>query len=190
LEEEATRGLEVLRQLRAERNDLKAVVLLDSSKPDIVVEVFRSGASGVFCRNTPLQVLYKCIIAVHQGQVWANSKELGFLLQAFTLSRSFKSSNFKGLMLLSKREREVVQCVAEALTNQQIAERLNLSQHTVKNYMFKIFEKLGVSSRLELIFYVLSRDENDRRPSSSNGNGSAVERQRMARADNMGGSVA
>jgi DNA-binding NarL/FixJ family response regulator len=157
LEEQATHGLDVLRQLRAELDALKAVVLIDSSKPDIVVEAFRSGACGIFCRNTPINFLYKCITAVHEGQIWANSKEMGFILRELAVSRSFLSNDCNGLLLLSRREREVVKCLADALTNHQIAERLNLSQHTVKNYMFRIFEKLGVSNRVELIFYVLNR---------------------------------
>jgi DNA-binding CsgD family transcriptional regulator len=59
--------------------------------------------------------------------------------------------------LLSKRELEVVRCLAEGLTNRDIAERLKLSQHTIKNYLFRIFEKLGVSSRVELLFMTLSQ---------------------------------
>jgi two-component system, NarL family, nitrate/nitrite response regulator NarL len=157
LEEQSTLGLDILRQLRSEGDKLKAIVLLDSSTPDLVTEAFRSGASGVFCRSARLDTLPKCITAVHEGQIWANSKELSFVLKALTAQRPFQPNNGNGLALLSKREREVVCCLAEALTNRQIAERLNISQHTVKNYMFKIFDKLGVSTRVELIFYVLSR---------------------------------
>jgi len=57
--------------------------------------------------------------------------------------------------LLSKREREVVWCVVEGHGNRQIAEALGISEHTVKNYMFKIFDKLGVSNRVELVFHLL-----------------------------------
>src|SRR5271157_1725467 len=63
-----------------------------------------------------------------------------------------------GENLLSKREMEVVRSVAQGLTNREIAERLGLSQHTVKNYLFRVFDKLGVSSRVELLFMTLSRD--------------------------------
>jgi DNA-binding CsgD family transcriptional regulator len=136
---------------------MKAIVLLDCSKLESVVEAFRAGARGIFCRSQAIKMLCKCILAVYQGQIWANSSELSFLLEALSATRSLCSTNVEGFSVLSDRERDVVRCVAEGLTNREIAVRLNISQHTVKNYMFRIFEKVGVSSRLELLFFVLSR---------------------------------
>jgi two-component system nitrate/nitrite response regulator NarL len=156
MQEEPNCGLVLLQQLRTQRPNLKAVVLLDSPKPDVVVRAFRSGASGVFCRTTALDMLSKCIAAVHKGQIWASSEELGFVLAALTHSPQLRSLENRRLSLLSKRERDVVRCLVEGLTNRQIAETLGISQHTVKNYMFKIFEKLGMSNRVELVFHVLT----------------------------------
>ena len=154
--EDPNRGLVLLRHLRRERPGLKAVVMLDSSKPEVVVQAFRSGASGVFCRNTAIQTLCKSVTAVHQGQIWANSEELGFVLSALATDAPFQLDS-KRLTPLSAREKEVVRCLIEGLTNREIAQTLVISQHTVKNYMFKIFDKLGVSNRVELVFQVLSR---------------------------------
>jgi two-component system nitrate/nitrite response regulator NarL len=156
MQEEPNRGLALLRQLRTQRPNLKAVVLLDSPKPDVVVCAFRSGASGVFCRTTTLDMLSKCIAVVHKGQIWGSSEELGFVLMALTLSPQLQLFENRRLSLLSKREQDVVRCLVEGLTNRQIAEALGISQHTVKNYMFKIFDKLGMSNRVELVFHVLS----------------------------------
>jgi DNA-binding NarL/FixJ family response regulator len=64
----------------------------------------------------------------------------------------------KGL-LLAKREEEAAQLVAEGLTNRDIGERLGLSEHTVSNYLFRIYEKLGISSRVELVLYMLKQRE-------------------------------
>jgi DNA-binding NarL/FixJ family response regulator len=155
MEEEPDRGLSLLRQLRVERPGLKAVVLLDSSKPAVVVEAFRSGASGVFCRSTAIELLRKCIDAVHAGQIWANSEELGFVLAALAARQSVQIEG-KRLLPLSARERDVVGYLVEGLTNREIADKLVISHHTVKNYIFKIFDKLGVSNRVELVFQVLS----------------------------------
>lgn len=94
---------------------------------------------------------------MHQGQIWANSQQLSFAVEALAASPTFRAVDAHELNLLSKRELEVVRCLAEGLTNREIAERLSLSQHTIKNYLFRVFDKLGVSSRLELLFMTLSQ---------------------------------
>jgi len=159
LEEEPNRGLELLELLRTEHIAPRTVALLDSRRPDVIVNAFRAGASGVFCRSGSFDLLCKCIAAVHEGQIWANSDELGFVLAALSALPRFDPLKSGALALLSKREREVIQSVVEGQTNRQIAETLGISQHTVKNYMFKIFDKLGVSNRTELVFHVLSTTE-------------------------------
>jgi DNA-binding NarL/FixJ family response regulator len=119
-----------------------------------VVEAFRCGAQGVFSRTESSKTLAKCISKVHQGQVWASSEELRYLLDAFRDSEPMKLVDSRGETLLSNREQDVVRCVAEGLSNREIASRLKLTEHTVKNYLFRIFDKLGVSSRVEVVLYV------------------------------------
>ena len=158
LDEQADRGFEVLRELRAGRPDIRAVLLLHSSKPKDVLDAFRAGAKGVFSRCEPIETLCNCIHCVYQGQVWANSKQMSVALEALASTPTVNAVDAKGLNLLSKREMEIVQSLAEGLSNREIAEHLGLSQHTVKNYLFRIFDKLGVSSRVELLFMTLSQD--------------------------------
>jgi DNA-binding NarL/FixJ family response regulator len=181
LDEDAMGGISLLRDLRAIRPKMKAIILLDSSRRETVLEAFRAGARGLFSRHESLETLCKCVHQVHAGQIWANSEQMSYAVEALATSPRVKAVDANGLDLLSKRELEVVHNLAEGLTNREIADRLGLSQHTIKNYLFRIFDKLGVSSRTELLFLTLKNPrsvvENEGRVSlhSENGNGAARE---------------
>jgi DNA-binding NarL/FixJ family response regulator len=157
LDEQPLHGIEVLRQLKAARSGIRSIILLDSSKRDVVIEAFRAGARGLFTRHESLEILSKCVHRVYEGQIWANTEQVGFAIEALSTAPTVRAVGANGLNLLSKRELEVVQCLAEGLTNREIAKRLGLSQHTIKNYLFRVFDKLGVSSRLELLFLTLTQ---------------------------------
>ena len=154
LEESATLGFDLTRQVSASYPQTRVVLLMDTSSRTAVVEAFRCGAQGVFSRTESSKSLAKCINNVHQGQVWASSAELRYLLDAFRESEPMQLVDSRGEAILSKREQDVVRCVAEGLSNREIASRLKLTEHTVKNYLFRIFDKLGVSSRVEVVLYV------------------------------------
>jgi DNA-binding NarL/FixJ family response regulator len=159
LEDQAVRGFEILRDLQRVR-PVRGVFLLDSSKPEMVVEAFRAGAKGIFSKHESLRSLCKCVRRVHEGQIWANSRELSYALEALSSAqRPIRAVDSKGMALLSAREQQVVQAVAEGLTNREIGERLKLSRHTVKNYLLRIYDKVGVSSRMELLWLILSKPE-------------------------------
>jgi DNA-binding NarL/FixJ family response regulator len=154
---DARKGFDLLRHAQARCPELQTVMLLDSSTREWVVEAFRAGARGILCRDDGLDALRECIYAVHLGQVWATSDQVGFVLEVF--SRRWVPQAIvdkKGRGLLSRRELDVVRCVSEGMTNREVASHLHLSEHTVKNYIFRIFDKLGVSNRAELILYALN----------------------------------
>jgi DNA-binding NarL/FixJ family response regulator len=130
----------------------------------MVVEAFRAGASGIFSRDQSSELLCKCIHAVHQGQVWASSKQLRFVIEALGPSLPAKPLWKRTPGLLTKREEGVVDLVAEGLTNRDISRQLNLSEHTVRNYLFRIFNKVGSSNRLELALYAIDRRESCPQP--------------------------
>jgi DNA-binding CsgD family transcriptional regulator len=132
-------------------------MLLDSSKPESILEAFRAGARGVLSRQDSIETLSKCVRKVHQGQIWANSQQMGLVVEALATSHNPGPVNAQSIEQLSKREMEVVSCVAQGQTNREIAKSLGLSEHTVKNYLFRVYDKLGVSSRVELLFMTLSR---------------------------------
>lgn len=151
----AKSGVELAKEIRGASPATRIIMLLDSSERAAVLEAFLAGARGVFSRKDSLKALAKCIHSVHAGQVWASSRELQFVLEALCEPAPMRLLNGKGTAMLSARELEVVQCVAEGLTNREIAKRLGLTEHTVKNYLFRIFDKLGVSSRVEVVLYAL-----------------------------------
>jgi DNA-binding NarL/FixJ family response regulator len=156
LDDESGRGTEVLREMRALRPHIKGIILLDSSRPEDVLDCFRAGAKGIFSKHERLENLCKCIRSVHEGQIWARSDELDLALDALANSPVVRATNHKGVELLSARERQVIEYLASGRTNREIAESLGLSRHTIKNYLFRIFDKLGVSSRTELLYFTMS----------------------------------
>lgn len=167
LDDQALHGCALLRQLRSAEPKIRSVMLLDSSRQEIVLQAFRAGARGLFSRHESIETLAKCIRSVYEGQIWANSQQMSYAVEALAAVPDVKALDANGLSLLSKRELEVVRCLAEGLTNREIAERLGLSQHTVKNYLFRVFEKTGVSNRLELLFMTLNTSERPARKRES-----------------------
>lgn len=158
LDERPGRGFEILRGLRTLHPELRAVMLLDTTQGEMILEAFRSGARGIFSKNDSIEILGKCLRKVFEGEIWANCDQISTLVDALASSHNIRAVDARGLNLLSKRETEVVRGVAQGLSNREIAERLKLSAHTVKNCLFRIFDKLGVSSRVELLFMTLSQE--------------------------------
>ena len=148
--------LELIRKLRSLKAAVRAIALMDDPAPEAVLQAFRAGARGIFCRSDSYKKLPKCVIRVYNGHIWASQSQLSILVEAIGQPFPMSLVDARGMTMLSPREQHVVHWVAEGLTNREIADRMQLSEHTVKNYMFRIFDKLGVSSRSELVLYALS----------------------------------
>ena len=159
------KGFSLLDRMRASKAKAAAIMLLHSDERELVIDAFRGGARGIFCRGHSFEALPKCIRAVHQGQLWLSNGQLEFLVQLITDQRSIHPRR-RGLnTLLTPREREVVELVTEDMKNHEIALKLGLKDHTVRNYILQIFEKLGVSTRVGLVLYAIGEPAiNERRP--------------------------
>ena len=152
-------GFSLLRQLRAAHPGTRIIMLLDSIEDDLVLNAFRSGARGLFCRSGSVKMLRKCVLTVHKGQVWADTSQMQLILSALESQVPLHAANLKRNSKVLKREKEVLACIAAGLSNRQIAERLQLSEHTIKNYLFRLSDKVGRSGRVELMLYALSYGE-------------------------------
>src|ERR1700693_1212314 len=150
------KGFDVLVRMHDSNTKAAAIMLLNSDQRDLVIDAFRGGARGVFCRGQSLEALPKCIRAVHQGEIWANNNQLEFLLQLITNQKPLQAGRRGVNTLLTPRQREVLKLVTEDMKNHEIALELGLTEHTVRNYIYQIFDKLGVSTRVGLVLYALS----------------------------------
>jgi DNA-binding NarL/FixJ family response regulator len=157
LEDGPQAGFTVLQRLREVSPETAVVMLLDSRRPGPVVEAFRQGARGVFYRIHPVSELTKCICAVHRGQVWARNEDIEYVLDALARMKPAWVSGYAGMASLTRREEEVVRLVADGLRNREVAESLGVTEHSVRNYIYRIFDKLGISNRVELVLYAVSR---------------------------------
>ena len=106
-----------------------------------------------------LRLLCKCLLRVAAGQIWASTEQLNYIMDLISEVPSLRVLNSRGSRLLTPREEQVVALVAEGLGNREIARELNLSEHTIKKYLFRIFEKLGISTRVELVLYAVNNGD-------------------------------
>jgi DNA-binding NarL/FixJ family response regulator len=156
LREGPAAGLHALRKLHAQAPATRSVLLMDRHDPEVAVEALCAGASGVFLRDSPLQMLRRCIRVVREGQIWISNADLLHLMEVFTAAAPVRFRGATEQGLLTRREKEIVMLVVQGRTNREIAGEAHLSEHTVKNYLWRIFDKLGVSSRAELIVRFLT----------------------------------
>lgn len=153
-------NMTIVRRVHLARPHIHKILLLDSYDRTLVVNAFRSGVRGLFCFSEhPFRLLCRCIQSIKDGQIWANAEQLEYLIDAVTLVPSLRVVNARGMKLLTPREEQVVALVADGLSNREIARELDLSAHTIKKYLFRIFDKLGIDSRVELVLYAVSNGD-------------------------------
>jgi DNA-binding NarL/FixJ family response regulator len=159
LEEGQLAGLRMLPEVRRANPETRILLAMGSSDKELVIEAFRFGADGVFCRKSPFELLCKSVDALSQGQIWANATELRYVLNEFIRAPKQRRVDPTVENRMTKREGDVVRLAVEGLSNREIARVLGLTEHTVKNYLFRVFDKLGVSNRVELVLSCLRQEE-------------------------------
>jgi two-component system, NarL family, nitrate/nitrite response regulator NarL len=146
-------GLAVLEEVNFDTLPTRVIVLTAAEDDRDLVRAMRLGARGVVLKESAIDLLLKSIHCVHAGEIWLDRRMTAEVINAFSASSKPGARSEKPL--LSDREMEVVRVVAQGFPNKEIGKKLFISEQTVKNHLHNIFDKLGVSDRLELALYAI-----------------------------------
>jgi DNA-binding NarL/FixJ family response regulator len=151
-------GLVTLQRLRSAHPEAKVILLTSSEERDEMLQAVRFGTAGIVQKSTPTELLIKSIRKVHSGEMWLDRSTTAEVVRQFA-SKTDAPKRIAGREResnsLSTREREIVALVAQGYKNKEMAEKMFISEQTVKNHLHNIFDKLGVSDRLELALYAI-----------------------------------
>ncbi len=150
-------GLSTLQRLQAQKTKTKVIVLTASDDESEYVQAMKFGTSGIVLKQTATELLIKSIRKVHGGEIWLDSRTTAAVMKQFAAPGDAAAKD-RERSPLSQREREIVVLVAQGFKNKEIAERMFISEQTVKNHLHNIFDKLGVSDRLELALYAIHKN--------------------------------
>jgi DNA-binding NarL/FixJ family response regulator len=150
-------GLSLLQRIQTQKIKTRIIVLTASDDEGEYVQAMRYGTSGIVLKQTATELLLKSIRKVYEGEIWLDSKTTAAVMRQFA-SPTDPGPRERDKPRLSNREREIVALVAQGFKNKEIAERMFISEQTVKNHLHNIFDKLGVSDRLELALYAIHRN--------------------------------
>ena len=154
-------GLSTLQALAQLNKRAKVIVLTASEDKNEFVQAMKLGCSGIVLKQTAPELIVKSIRKVHGGEIWLDSHTTAAVMRQFALPGDMGGAVGGGKARerspLSAREREIVQLVAQGYKNKEMAEKMFISEQTVKNHLHNIFDKLGVSDRLELALYAIHK---------------------------------
>jgi two-component system nitrate/nitrite response regulator NarL len=156
-------GLSALQALQQTNRRTKVIVLTASEDKNEFVQAMKLGCSGIVLKQTAPELIVKSIRKVFGGEIWLDSNTTAAVMRQFAAPGDAAGTGAGGggkareRSPLSQREREIVQLVAQGFKNKEMAEKMFISEQTVKNHLHNIFDKLGVSDRLELALYAIHK---------------------------------
>src|SRR6202165_5249556 len=158
----------------------RLVVVLQEPDQEMTLDLFRRGAHGIVSREIEPEILVECLRKVAQGESWLESHAVAWVLVAFR-TPGVRPAGSRPKVSLTPKESLIVSCVTQGMKNKEIALRVGTTEQVVKNYLRKVYDKLGVADRLELALFCLHNRVLDGSvkvpptPAQSSGNGSAQE---------------
>ena len=145
---------EVVSDLLRHSPALKLVVVTPAPNEELTLELFRRGAHGIVSREVEPELLVECLRKVSQGEPWLDSRGVQWVLSAYR-SQGGRPASARPKVQLTPKETLIVSCVTQGMKNKEIALRVGTTEQVVKNYLRKVYDKLGVADRLELALYCL-----------------------------------
>lgn len=142
-------------ELMRQNSRLKVVVVTPGADEEMTLELFRRGAHGVVSREVEPELLVECLRKVAAGEVWLTSQGVRWVLEAYR-NQSIRPAGARPKVQLTPKEALIVSCVTQGMKNKEIALRVGTTEQVVKNYLRKVYDKLGVADRLELALYCLN----------------------------------
>ena len=150
-------GLAALQALQQMNKKAKVIVLTASEDKNEFVQAMKLGCSGIVLKQTAPELIVKSIRKVYAGEIWLDSHTTAAVMRQFAAPGEVIGGKGRERSPLSAREREIVSLVAQGYKNKEMAEKMFISEQTVKNHLHNIFDKLGVSDRLELALYAIHK---------------------------------
>ena len=149
-------GLETLREMAAQQSNVRVILLTAAVENRQMIEALQIGAKGVVMKEAATQILLKAIRTVMAGQYWVGREPVADMAQFLRMHATSQQHSKAKSYGLTRREIEILSTIVSGLSNKEIAQKFSLSEDTVKHHLTNIFDKLGVSSRLELALFAIN----------------------------------
>jgi DNA-binding NarL/FixJ family response regulator len=172
----STHPVEAVSDLLRQTPGIRIVVVTTEPNEELTLELFRRGVHGIVSREVDPDLLVDCLHKVAHGESWLDSRATQWVLEAYR-TQSSRPASSRSKVQLTPKESLIVSCVTQGMKNKEIAVRVGTTEQVVKNYLRKVYDKLGVADRLELALYCLNNrvlegaipQANPARPSPANG---------------------
>jgi two-component system nitrate/nitrite response regulator NarL len=148
-------GLDALRSIAANSIPVRTILVTAAMTRDDVLTALQYGAHGIVMKDAPADLLFQSIHAVMKGQYWIQKEAIAALAAAGRESATATAATSAGQFKLTPRELEIIGAAAEGQSNKEIASRLGVTEPTIKHHLTNIYDKVGVSNRLELTLFAI-----------------------------------
>jgi len=151
----APNPVEAVGELLRQNPQLRLVVVTAGAEEELTLDLFRRGAHGILSREVEPEIMVDCLRKVANGETWLDTQAVRWVMEAYR-SQSSRPSGSRPKVQLTPKETLIVSCVTQGMKNKEIALRVGTTEQVVKNYLRKVYDKLGVADRLELALYCLN----------------------------------